>query len=61
LPDDYLVHHLNGVKDDNRPENLVAMPKGKHHHYLVQHECQRRIRELENEIVELKSKGGEKQ
>lgn len=26
-----VVHHVNGVKDDNRPENLEVMPTRKHH------------------------------
>ena len=30
LPPDYVVHHVNGQIDDNRPENLIAMPRSEH-------------------------------
>jgi len=52
LPKGWVVHHLNGTKDDNRIENLVAMPRQNHHSHprdaLKVYE--RRIRELEQQL-----------
>ena len=51
LPRGWVVHHLNGIKDDDRPENLLAIPKAKHDRItfgidLVQ-KLRERIRKLE--------------
>lgn len=51
LPDGWVVHHLNGIRGDNRPENLIAMPKGKHRDILPQ--MAQRIRKLEIENRQL--------
>ena len=53
LPDGWIIHHLNGVQYDNRPENLVAMSRGEHIHQIEP--FKKRIRELEIEIEKLKS------
>jgi len=56
LPNGWCVHHLNGVKDDNRPENLVAMPRKHHHPSLDPGYIKQRVRELETEVSEWKEK-----
>lgn len=49
LPDGHVVHHLNGIRADNRPENLEAMPKLGHNR--VFRAKARRIRELEQALL----------
>lgn len=49
LPDGWIIHHINGIKDDNRPRNLIALSKGKHHYNLLLNALKERIRELETE------------
>jgi len=45
LPKGWIIHHLNGIKTDNRSINLVALPNRKH--YLILEAKARRIQELE--------------
>lgn len=49
LPEGYVVHHLNGLKDDNRLENLAAMPRNGHNPRLVVAPYEARIRQLEEQ------------
>ena len=48
LNEGYIIHHLNGIKDDNRPENLSALPTHKHL-YILEAKA-KRIRELEARV-----------
>lgn len=51
VPKDWVVHHLNGIRSDNRPSNLLAMHR-KDHNKLIG-SFQNRIKELEDEVIEL--------
>jgi hypothetical protein len=54
LPDGYVIHHLNGIKNDNRPDNLLALERYKHSPSLTVKEVQRRLQEVEGELMRLK-------
>ena len=47
-----LVHHINGVKDDNWDENLQVLPSQSEH--LPSIATQRRLNKLECDVVDLK-------
>jgi len=49
IPEGWHVHHINGVKTDNRLRNLIALPNGEHirKHGLLQKAMKKRICELE--------------
>lgn len=54
LPDGWIVHHINGIRTDNRPRNLLAMPKKNHSPALTTKEVQKRLREIEIENRQLR-------
>lgn len=54
LPKGWVIHHLNGIKTDNRPCNLVAMPTARHTRRELGEVYKKRIRELEAEVNLLK-------
>ena len=53
LPKGYVIHHLNGIPDDNRIENLAALPIKSHSTVLKTYK--KRIRNLEMIIKDLRT------
>jgi len=49
-----IVHHRNGVKNDNRIKNLELMPDGVHH--LPSMRLQRQVKELQNRTQQLEQR-----
>lgn len=54
LPEGYVVHHINGIKTDNRPRNLLALPKRGHSSKMLLLEAQKKLREIEIENQQLR-------
>lgn len=50
LTKDEIVHHINGIRDDNRPNNLAVMLKRNHGHHTFVKVLQAKIRELETQL-----------
>jgi len=55
VPEGAQIHHINGIKIDNRPVNLVCLSQSRHNkeHITLTQAYQQRIRELEEVIKRL--------
>jgi len=47
-----IVHHLNGVRDDNRPQNLALVKAHSHTSWTYIKTLQKRIRNLEGQLAQ---------
>jgi hypothetical protein len=48
LETDETVHHINGMRVDNRPENIMVVPKREHLFYHRKENCNLRLLGVEN-------------
>lgn len=56
LSEGWIIHHMNGDKQDNRIENLTAMPRKNHSPKTIIEPFRQRIRYLEQEVKKLKKR-----
>ena len=54
IPKDWLIHHLNGDTEDNRLENLAAVPRHPEHLGMVTAPYVQRIKVLERLLKQSK-------
>jgi hypothetical protein len=50
-----VVHHINGIRHDNRDSNLQLLTRETHHSYLGMYDKQNRIRNLEYRVTTLEA------
>ena len=50
-----VVHHINGVKSDNRPSNLLVLMTRKHNSHMVTKDLQSQIQNLETRVTLLEA------
>jgi hypothetical protein len=55
LNENEIVHHINGIKSDNRIENLAVLDRHHHDVRTIQRIWQNRIQDLEAEIGRLRN------
>jgi hypothetical protein len=55
LTRDEVVHHVNGIKSDNRDNNLQLLEQRRHNSHMVNKELQERIQALETRVTLLES------
>lgn len=57
IPNNYVIHHLNGIKTDNRIENLDCISKKRHDTFSLIKMYQKRILTLESQLQEKNDRG----
>lgn len=55
LTNEEVVHHVNGIKSDNRPENLRVMHYQQHHSGLIAQELKEELRQLQARVTLLEA------